>query len=72
MAKLFVKEPEKLKALIALKGDTLKTFSKEVDVSNQYLSLVIRGKSNPSPALAKRISEKLNTSIEHIFFIDSV
>ncbi|WP_277587336.1 helix-turn-helix transcriptional regulator [Psychrobacillus antarcticus] len=71
MTKLKIKDHEKIQSRIALQGDTLKSFSVKVDVTNQYLSTVIRGKSNPSPLLAKRIAENLNLSINDIFFADN-
>lgn len=71
MTQLKVKDSANVQSCIALQGDTLKTFSNKVDVTHQFLSAVIRGKSHPSPLLAKRIAENLNRTIEDIFFIDN-
>ncbi len=52
-------------------GMNLTHLSKEVNVGSSYLSLIVNGKRNPSPKLAKRIADTLGVEIEEIFTIEA-
>ena len=72
MSKLKVKDANYLHSTIAIKGFNLILFSKEVGVTSQYLSMILRGKRNPSPILAKKIADKLGLQVAEIFFVEDV
>lgn len=72
MSKLKVKDAGSLQSSIAIKGYNLVLFSKEVGVTSPYLSMILRGKRNPSPILAKKIADKLDMQVSEIFFIENV
>lgn len=72
MSKLMVKDADYLQSSIAIKGFNLILFSQEVGVTSQYLSMILRGKRNPSPILAKKIADKLGLEVREIFFVDNV
>lgn len=52
---------------ISLHGYSIKELSKKVGVTEQYLSSVVRGNRSPSPPLAKRISNVLNSNVKDFF-----
>ncbi|MDK9858354.1 helix-turn-helix domain-containing protein [Staphylococcus equorum] len=55
-----------LRGLIAKNGHSLRSFSKESDISISYLSLIVNKKTLPSPKMAKKISDSLNVPISRI------
>lgn len=57
--------------MIIEKGYSISSLSKEINISNGHMSLIVNGKRNPSPALAKKISEILQVEWDDIFFIKS-
>lgn len=70
MNRLKVKDAADLQSNIAIKGFSQVLFSKEIGITSPYLSMVLRGKRNPSPILAKKIADKLGVEVEDIFFIE--
>jgi len=70
MATLKIKDSNQIYRDLSLNGYSLKSLSKKVDVTEQYLSSVFKGKRSPSPLLAKRISNELNKEIRDYFFAE--
>lgn len=62
---------DETKLLIAKQGDSVKTFSKKIGISDSYLSQIINRKRKPSAPLAKKISDNLDRDIKEIFFIEN-
>ncbi|WP_203332623.1 helix-turn-helix domain-containing protein [Planococcus beigongshangi] len=69
MIKLEFKNADETKVLIGKKGKSLRSFSRQIGVSQPYLSQVLNLKNNPSATVAKKIAEGLDLEIEDIFFI---
>ncbi|OKL37601.1 helix-turn-helix domain-containing protein [Domibacillus mangrovi] len=57
---------------IARKGKSLRGFSKEIGISQSYLSQVLNGKRNPSASVAYKIAKGLMLEVEDIFFVNNV
>jgi DNA-binding XRE family transcriptional regulator len=70
MNRLKVKNTVDLQSNLSIKGFNQVLFSKEIGVTSPYLSMILRGKRNPSPILAKKIADKLGVEVEDIFFIE--
>lgn len=66
METLPLKNPEELRNLISLQGETVRSFSKNNGISYGYLSQILNGKE-PSPKVAKKISDGVGKSIDDIF-----
>lgn len=60
-----------VKATMFKKGLDLNSLSRKLEVGASYLSLILNGKRNPSPKLAKRIADTLGVEIEDIFTIEA-
>ena len=71
MVTFTVLSTNEIKLLIAKQGESVKTFSKKIGVSDSYLSQIINKKRKPSAPLAKKISDNLEKDIKEIFFIDN-
>ena len=54
-----------------LLGLSNKELSQKLNITFQHLSSIRHGKVTPSPALAKRISDTLEVSINDIFTIEN-
>ncbi len=50
------------------KGITQKELARVFGVTNDYISLIERGKQTPSLSLAKRIADYFDTTVDTIFF----
>ncbi|MGE7667380.1 helix-turn-helix domain-containing protein [Ureibacillus composti] len=72
MVKFELKDNQNIKLMIALKGKSLRSFSKEIKVSHSYLSQIINGKRTPSAGVARKISDGLSKEMEDIFLIKLV
>lgn len=72
MIQVSVKDAVSIKMKIAQSGYTLRGFSREVGVSHSYLSQILNGRGNPSPAVAKKISKGLGKEINEFFLISLV
>lgn len=62
--------PLDLKKEIALKGYNLRGYSLKIGISHSYLSQILNNKKNPSPKVAKKISEGLDKDIRIFFTYD--
>ncbi|ADU31006.1 helix-turn-helix transcriptional regulator [Evansella cellulosilytica] len=70
MVKINVKKPE-LKELMIKKGFNQAKLGREIGITKSYVSQLVNGNTNPSPVLAKKITDKLNVNFDDIFFIES-
>lgn len=71
MVKVEVKNTNIIRLEIAKKGMSMRSFSKMIGVSQGYLSQILSGKKNPSPIVAYKISNGLDSSVDEFFFIQS-
>ena len=55
-----------------MSGYSQRSLSQKIGISGGYLSQIENGDRNPSPKIAKKISEALGAEYSDIFFIDSV
>lgn len=67
--KIVVKDIKGLKKLLIHKGLSQASMGKEVGIAKSYACQIVNGTRNPSPALAKKISETLEVEFDEIFFI---
>lgn len=63
-SKLKSRSARELKHKIAMAGYSSKQLAKSVGVTGAYLSAIINGGSNPSPALALKIVTELNHRLD--------
>lgn len=66
---VILKDGKKTRLLIARKGQSLRSFAKEIGVSQGYLSQILALKKKPSANIAYKISKGLKVDIEDIFLI---
>jgi len=64
-----MKNLEQTRLEIAKTGKSLRSFSKDIGISQGYLSQILCGKKKPSPTIAYKISNGLGVGFEDIFFI---
>lgn len=69
---LRVKDSEKLKKMIALNGDSYRTYADRIGVSYGYLSLIINQQVQPSPITAKKVATGIGKNVKDIFFATDV
>ncbi|WP_461181903.1 helix-turn-helix domain-containing protein [Virgibacillus kimchii] len=62
--------PEKTRIQIAERGMSLRSFSKQIGVSQPYLSQILKGDRYPSPNVAVKIAKGLEMDVKDIFFIN--
>lgn len=72
LKKVAVKDPDHLHELIIKSGFTIRSFSKEINISHPLLAQIISSNRNPSPTTAKKICDGLNKKYDDIFFIVDV
>ncbi|MFC6202607.1 helix-turn-helix domain-containing protein [Lactiplantibacillus nangangensis] len=66
-----VKDTDELRSLISLKGETVRSFSLKHGISYGYLSQILNGRE-PSPKMAKKISDGVGKPIDSIFLFTGV
>gem|GEM_PF-3750667 len=66
-----LKNANTTRLLIAEKGMSLRGFSKEIGISQGYLSQVLKGDKIPSPKIAFKIARGLGQDVNEFFFIYS-
>ncbi|UQD53393.1 XRE family transcriptional regulator [Bacillus methanolicus] len=67
--KISVKNPDQIKTLLIINGFTQRNFAKEIQMTDSYLSQIIRGKKHPSIFTAEKICKKLDVDFNTIFKI---
>lgn len=70
MLKFKIIKPDETKTEIIRQGYNFKEFSNKLGVSAAYLSSILNGKKNPSPILAKKISQELQKDIHEVFYLN--
>lgn len=66
-----VKNPDEIRELISLKGETVRSFSRKNGISYGYLSQILNGRK-PSPKVAKKISDGVERPIDSLFLFSKV
>ncbi|WP_336824563.1 helix-turn-helix transcriptional regulator [Sporosarcina sp. USHLN248] len=68
--KIIVKDSDKLRAMLIEKGFSQRGFSRHTGLSENYFNQIVNHKKNPSPAVAKKISQQLGLEFQDIFQIE--
>lgn len=58
--KIVLKDAEQFRITLIEKGFSQRQFSKNIGMSEAYLHQIIHQKKNPSPAIAKKITDQSN------------
>lgn len=67
--KIVVSDTGKLKELIIKSGFSIRGFGRKIGISSGYVVQVCNGNRNPSPEVAKKITDALGVGFDEIFFI---
>lgn len=67
--KVQLKDNQKFRTLLVLKGFTQRSFGRSIGVSESYASQIINGTRNPGPKIAKKIADKLEVEFNDIFLV---
>ncbi|WP_077701941.1 helix-turn-helix domain-containing protein [Virgibacillus dokdonensis] len=67
--KIIVKDSEELRAILIEEGYSQREFSRLTGLSENYFNQIINHKKNPSPAVAKKISQQLGLEFNDVFQI---
>ena len=70
MVTLSLKNHAEIKVLIAVSGNNLKSFAKEIDVSYSYFVNILHGNYNPSAKTAYKIAKALDKEITDLFNVE--
>ena len=65
--KIVIKDTYATKLDIIKLGVNIRQFANRLDIGQSYLSNILQGKKNPSPALAKRIADEIGKPIQEVF-----
>ena len=68
---MLLKDGEKLREDIVISGHNLKSFSRKIGISHNYLVQIANKDKNPGPVTAKKICDGLNKQIGEYFFVRS-
>ncbi len=63
------KDPDEVRGIIALQGDTLRSFAKRVGISETSLNRYLFKTKRLRPTTAKKISDGLNAKVGDIFLL---
>ncbi|MCA1202400.1 helix-turn-helix domain-containing protein [Priestia flexa] len=69
--KIILKDTEQFRITLIQKGFSQRQFSKNIGMSEAYLHQIIRQKKNPSPAIAKKITDQLELEFQDIFKVEA-
>ena len=67
-----VKDVNSLKQLLIKTGFSQRALGRMIRVSETYINQLVNGERNPSPAVAKRMCDSLDSEFDDIFFVDTV
>lgn len=67
MLKMQLKDEKETRISIAQTGKSLRQFSKEIGISQAYLSQVLSGQKYPPPTVAYKIASGLEADLKDIF-----
>lgn len=65
--KIVIKDTEETKSDVIKLGMNMRQFAERLGIGKSYLSNILQGKRNPSPALAKRIADEIGKTIQEVF-----
>lgn len=68
LMKMRLISPDSLRERIALSGYSQNGFSRHINVTSGYLSLILNQEVDPSPVIAKKISKGVGAEIADLFF----
>ncbi|WP_235786805.1 helix-turn-helix domain-containing protein [Secundilactobacillus oryzae] len=63
-----LKSPDYVRNQIALSGYSQNLFARHIGITSGYLSLILNQEVDPSPTIAKKISDGIGENIKDIFF----
>lgn len=69
MFRFEILDGEKVKEIIALKGESMRSFANLIDVSPSFISQVLNGKRKVSAVVAGKIAKGLDKKIDEIFLM---
>lgn len=72
MFKFDLKDNLDTKLQIALRGETIRSFSRSIGVSHAFLSQILNERRKPSPIVANKIAKGLGKEMEEIFLVTLV
>lgn len=64
-----LKDLNKFREMLAVKGFTQRSFAKLISISGPYMNQIVNGDRNPGPKVAKKICDGLDVEFDDIFFI---
>lgn len=69
MYRFEILDGEKVKEIIALKGESMRSFANLIGVSPSFISQVLNGKRKVSAVVAGKIAKGLDKKIDEIFLM---
>ena len=69
MFRFEILDGEKVKEIIALKGESMRSFANLIGVSPSFISQVLNGKRKVSAVVAGKIAKGLDRKIDEIFLM---
>lgn len=72
MIKVELIDRAKVRMDIARKGKSMRTFARDIGISQAYLSQILSGEYNPSPEVALKISSGLDKDLEEVFLFKNI
>ncbi|WP_252903780.1 helix-turn-helix domain-containing protein [Secundilactobacillus oryzae] len=64
-----LKSPDYVRNQIALSGYSQNLFARHIGITSGYLSLILNQEVDPSPTIAKKISDGIGENIKDIFLL---
>lgn len=68
--KITVKDVAALKERVVRSGYSLRGFGRAMGISSSYVVQICNGDRNPSPEVAKKMTDTLKCEFDDIFFIE--
>lgn len=65
--KIVIKDTDATKLEVIKLGMNMRQFADRLEIGQSYLSNILQGKKNPSPSLAKRITDEIGKPIQEVF-----
>lgn len=69
--KIRLKDAFEFKCLLLRKGYSVRAMGRGVGISSGYAVQLANGNRNPSPDVARKITEFLNVDFDDIFYVES-
>jgi len=61
---------EHLNELVLRAGYSRRAFANSIGISESTMTMLINGNRNPSPKIAKKISDKLEIKFDEVFYVE--